>query len=107
MSESRQWIVRIGGRVERVTDDPRFPTLFVETLTSDPAITLVRFQQHPWPHANSADILISATTKKDAEIKGRDIMKRILKLAGEAFGVERYGWVVSVGAESVSGRGQS
>jgi hypothetical protein len=64
---------------------------------SNSDVTLVRFQQHPWPHANSADIVISANNKKDAEAKGRDIMKQILKLATDAFGVVGYGWVVSAG----------
>jgi hypothetical protein len=105
MSEPHEWNVRIGGRVERVTDDPRFPALFEEALISDPDVTLVRFQQHPWPHANSANIVISAITKKDAEDKGHDIMKQILKRAAEAFGAERYGWVVSAGAELISGGG--
>jgi hypothetical protein len=107
MSELRHWSVRIAGRVEKVSDDPRFPALFENALMSDPDVTLVRFQQHPWPHANSADIVISATDKKAAEAKGHDIMKQILTLAAQAFGVERYGWVVSAGAELISGRGQS
>lgn len=90
-----------------MSDDPRFPVLFEEALVSNPDVTLVRFQQHPWPHANSADLVISATDKKDAEVKGRDIMKQILTLATDAFGVDQYGWVVSAGAESNSGGGQT
>ena len=107
MSELRQWSVRIGGRVERVSDDPRFPALFEDALMSDPDVTLVRFQQHPWPHANAANIVILATDKEDAETKGHDKMKQILTLAARAFGVEGYAWVVSAGAELTSGGGQS
>jgi hypothetical protein len=105
--DSHQWKVRIAGRVETVSDDARFPTLFEDALKSNPDVTLVRFQQHPWPHANSADIVIFAIDKKEAEAKGHDIMKQILKLAADSFGVARYGWTVSAGAELMSGGGQA
>jgi hypothetical protein len=107
VSESARWNVTIRGRIERVTDDPRFPALFEDALASDPDVTLIRVQRHPGPHANPADILISAVDIKDAERKGRDIMKQILKLAADTFGVERYGWTVSAGAELRSGGGQA
>jgi hypothetical protein len=107
LTQINQWKVKIGGRVESVSDDYRFPTLFEDALKSNPDVTLLRFQQHPWPHANSADIVISAIDKKEAESKGSDIMRQILKLAADSFGVDRYGWTVSAGAELISGRGQA
>ncbi len=107
MSESRQWNVTIRGRVEGLTDDVQFPNLFEMALLSNPDLTLVRFQQHPWPHANSADIVILAVDKEHAQARGRDIMKQILSLAARDFGVVRCGWVVSAGAELRSGGGQT
>jgi hypothetical protein len=107
VSELHQWNVTIRGRVEKVSDDPRFPAVFEGALRANPDLTLVRFQRHPWPHANSADIVISAVDKKDAEAKGRDLMEQILRLATHEFGVDRYAWVVSVGAKLSSGGGQT
>lgn len=98
----QQWHVRIGGRVEGVSDDPRFPTLFEEALASNRDVTLTDVQHHPWPHAHSADIVISAIDKKDAQEKGSNIMREVLKNAADTFGVDGYGWTVSVRAELVS-----
>jgi hypothetical protein len=102
MSEWRRWSVRVAGRVEGVSDDARFPSLFEDALISDPDVTLLRFHRHPWPHANSADIAIMATDKKQAEAKGRDIMLEILRSSAQALDVERFGWTVTVGAELIS-----
>jgi hypothetical protein len=103
VGEPPQWIVRIAGRIENVSNDRRFPALFEESLRANPNVTLLRFQQDPWPHANSAHIVITATNKKDAEVKGREIMLQILRTAAADFEVERYGWSVTAGAELFSG----
>jgi hypothetical protein len=106
MTQLNLWNVTIRGRIEGVSDDPRFPPLFEKALESNPDVALVRFQQYPWPHANSADIVITAVDKKDAEAKASDVMRKILKDAAEALGISPYGWTVGVSAELISGQGE-
>ncbi len=97
-----QWKVSLGGRVEKVTDQPGYLALFEGMLTSDPGVIAVRWQIHDFPHANRAEIVLLASSKSDVETKGREIMKRILRQAASDLGIGRYGWTVSSSAELVA-----
>jgi hypothetical protein len=99
----RRWNVTIGGRIDGVTDDQGFPTLFESALTSDPKVKLVHFNQSTFPHTTSAVVLVSAVNKETAEAQGQDVLLRNLRIAARAIvGDNNFGWVTSASAAPIT-----
>ena len=103
MPTSQEWKGTIGGRIEEVTDDPRFSALFEAALKSDPEVDMIQFDESSWPHTTSAALLISASSMNDAIALGQDILSRNLRVAAQAIiGDKPYGSALQVGAELLS-----
>jgi hypothetical protein len=56
----RDWKVTIGGRIDGVTNDSRFPAFFEAALNADPEVHMIQFGEANWPHFVSAVLRISA-----------------------------------------------
>jgi hypothetical protein len=96
----RQWKVTIGGQIEGVTDDPRFPALFEAALASDPEVNLIKFGEPSRPLMASAVLLVSAPESHIVHVLGMDILKRNLHVAAQAIiGDKPYGWALEVEVE--------
>jgi hypothetical protein len=99
----RQWKVTICGRIEEVTDDPRFPALFEAALSSDLEADVIQFNEPSLPHTTSAVLKISEVSNQAAEAIGLAILRRNLRVAALAIiGDEPYGWAAEVKSEPLS-----
>jgi hypothetical protein len=99
----RQWKVTICGRIEEVTDDPRFPALFEAALSSDLEADVIQFNEPSLPHTTSAVLKISEVSNQAAEAIGLAILRRNLRVVALAIiGDEPYGWAAEVKSEPLS-----
>jgi hypothetical protein len=96
----RDWKVTIGGRIDGVTNDSRFPAFFEAALNADPEVHMIQFGEANWPHFVSAVLRISAPDPNVADALGQDILRRNLRVAARAIiGDERYSWEMQVARE--------
>lgn len=103
MPITREWKVTIGGQIEEVANDPRFPALFEAALTSDPEVNMIQFGEPTKPRAASAVILISAVDLSAALALGQDIPSRNFHVVARAiFGDKPYRWALQVEAKLLS-----
>jgi len=103
MSNSREWNVTVRGRIEHVTDQSQFPELFQAALSAEDGISIVQFHHPTWPHTTSAVIRISASRKKVAESRAREVVLRAFRrVASTIIGDEAFGWTLSADAVPAS-----
>lgn len=106
MPKSREWDVTVRGRIEHVTDQDAFPELFQAALALEDEISIVEFHHPTWAHTTSAVIRISASRKKDAESRARDVVLRAFwSVASKIIGDETIGWTLSAEAVPASQMG--
>ena len=95
--------MRVGGRVEYVTDQENFPVLFLEALGRQPEIPIVQFNRPSWPHTTSVVIRVSANSKESAEKLAREMLLDVFLVAArEIAGQAPFGWTLVAEAKPTS-----
>ena len=102
VTRNRNWDVKVGGRIEQVTDQESFPELFSEALNRASGINVIAFNQPKWPHTTSIVVRIVAGRREEAEARVRElVLPAYLNVAQALLGTRPFGWTLSLDATPV------
>lgn len=99
MEVRREWDVTVRPRIEGVTDLEAFPEMLRAALAAQTGLSTLQVNLPTAPHSTSADVRVSATSKKDAESQVREVeLRALLSVARELVGEQALGWVLGTDA---------